>query len=248
MCVRACAMASAALGLDDAKRALKGVFPDAEEEEVMEALRRSGGRLEDAVDDLLVQRKARPGGTKRTSPTKEAHARVADEEDRVPSDPLPHEGRSHQVEEDEAYALRLQQQLYREGMRSRGSEIDLYDVEDDAMDARYEAHWQTGEHHDPFQAVRDGLSQVGSAIGSGLAYLYQSFAGEGSPPMGEDEEPEVDGEGTEDWEDEDEQEVVEDQVIHSTTTQHPRELRKRHVDTHREEGPSWESNAKKKGD
>lgn len=234
------AMASAALAWEDAKRALHGVFPEATEVEVTDALRRSGGRLEDAVDAMLARR--------RGSGDVDVHEEgtSSKKETRVPTDPLADGAeRRQQVESDAAYALLLQQQLYRDG--ARASTSDAYVVLDGAEVDRWDAD---GTVHDPFQLVRDGLSQVGQAIGSGLHYLYQSFAGEDVA----DEADDVDAGGSddgleEDWEDEDEQEAVEDQVIRSTTLDQPRALRKRHVDAHVDgDETTWNATIKKKGD
>lgn len=234
------AMASAALAWEDAKRALHGVFPEATEVEVTDALRRSGGRLEDAVDAMLARR--------RGSGDVDVHEEgtSSKKETRVPTDPLADGAeRRQQVESDAAYALLLQQQLYRDG--ARASTSDAYVVLDGAEVDRWDAD---GDVHDPFQLVRDGLSQVGQAIGSGLHYLYQSFAGEDVA----DEADDVDAGGSddgleEDWEDEDEQEAVEDQVIRSTTLDQPRALRKRHVDAHVDgDETTWNATIKKKGD
>lgn len=234
------AMASAALAWEDARRALHGVFPEATEVEVTDALRRSGGRLEDAVDAMLARR--------RGSGDVDVHEEgtSSKKETRVPTDPLADGAeRRQQVESDAAYALFLQQQLYRDG--ARASTSDAYVVLDGAEVDRWDAD---GSMHDPFQLVRDGLSQVGQAIGSGLHYLYQSFAGEDVA----DEADDVDAGGSddgleEDWEDEDEQEAVEDQVIRSTTLDQPRALRKRHVDAHVDgDETTWNATIKKKGD
>lgn len=236
------AMASAALAWEDARRALHGVFPEATEEEVTDALRRSGGRLEDAVDAMLARRRASDDVVVHEEGTS------AREERRVPTDPLV-EGaeRRQQVESDAAYALLLQQQLYRDG--ARASTSDAYVVLDGAEVDRWDAD---GTVQDPFQLVRDGLSQVGQAIGSGLHYLYQSFAGEDAADEADDADA---GAGAsddgleEDWEDEDEQEAVEDQVIRSTTLDQPRALRKRHVDAHVDgDETTWNATIKKKGD
>lgn len=231
-------MASASLAWEDAKRALHGVFPEAKEEEVAEALRRSSGKLEDAVDAMLARRGSNADVFVHEQGTSTR------EEACVPTDPLV-EGveRRQQVESDEAYALLLQQQLYHDGARASTSEA--YVVLDGAEVDRWDADEPS---HDPLQLVRDGLSHVGQAIGSGLQYLYQSFAGEDVADEADDGDG-SDGGMEEDWEDEDEQEAVEDQVIRSTTLDQPRALRKRHVDAHVEgEETTWNATIKKKGD
>lgn len=263
-------MASATVALSEAKTALKNVFPDADDREVEEVLHRNGGRLEDAVDTMLARRKHAGGEssenayqqrmisevqrramnrTDRSSDMVGSTSRsdgIAGESD-VPCDPLNGE-RCRQLQEDEAYALRLQQQLYREGMQAsaRGGSLyanDMYEGDEDGT--LYGYGMDHGYENNTLDTLRNGISQVGAAIGNGLAYLYQSFAGTSDIL---DEEEDSEGEDLEDWEDEEVQEQVQESVVRSTAQAHPTELRKRHVDGFHGEHSSPGDSVKKKGD